>query len=77
MADKEIAHIEERKTLSGGGAFAIIMLVLGTLVMILSLGDNSAIRGTMYAAMWTGWNVLWGACLVNGNRRSYVVFRRD
>jgi hypothetical protein len=77
MGDVEIARLEERNYTTGGGVVAIVMLVLGGLLMLLALGDNSAIRGAMYAAIWTGWNVIWGAFLVRGCRRTYVVYRHD
>lgn len=77
MAEREIARLEEKSALSGGGVFAVVMLSLGSALMLLSMGDNSAIRGAMYAAAWTGWNVLWGAVLINGKRTNYTVYRNE
>lgn len=77
MADREIARLEQRTATTAAGPVAVIMLVLGSGTMVLSLGDNSAIRGAMYAAIWTGWNVIWGAVLIASRRVSYTVFRRE
>lgn len=77
MPDHEVAYLEERNRLSGGGVVAVIMLSVGCLAMLLSLGDNSAIRIASYGAIWTGWNVLWGAALIKGSVRRYVVYRKE
>jgi hypothetical protein len=77
MGDIEIARLEERTYTTGGGVVGIVMLVLGGLLMLLAMGDNSAVRGAMYAATWTGWNVIWSACIVRGCKRTYIVYRQD
>lgn len=68
------------KAVEGGNqAFAGIcafMLVIGAFVAVASaILETSAVRQGAIGAMWTGWNVLWGAFLLMTRRTEYAVYR--
>jgi hypothetical protein len=73
----EIARIESHPVPGGAASFAALMLLIGFALMLFGLTDNSAIRLAAYAAIWTGWNALWGAVLISNRRRVLVVTREQ
>lgn len=54
----------------------VILLVLGSVLILFEvLLDNSAVRLAAFGAIWTGWNVLWGICVLHSRRTEYIVYR--
>jgi uncharacterized membrane protein len=71
-----IAMLEGRRRIDWrSGWFPSLMIFLGMLGMFAGLTDTSAIRFASYAALWTGWNVLWGLMILNATRTEYTVYR--
>jgi hypothetical protein len=73
----EIARLEgERRVDSRGPIFwlgtglilmvpyAIIQGLIGNMVQLMTWG-----------VIWTGWNVLWGCCLISYTRMNYTIYR--
>lgn len=55
---------------------ATIALAIGALIMLGALFvETSAIRLAAYAAIWTGWNVLWGIGVLSQRKVNYTVYR--
>lgn len=70
----DIAVIEEEVSFSGGGSFAIAMLVIFNVVALASYGASSNIlQQTVAVLIWIGWNLIWGIAAAVGRRRRYLV----
>jgi hypothetical protein len=44
--------------------YAVIQGLIGNMVQLMTWG-----------VIWTGWNVLWGCCLISYTRTNYTVYR--
>jgi hypothetical protein len=69
-----IARIEAQIEYNAAGA--AVALLIGAFVMAGAfLLETSAIRLAAYAAIWTGWNVLWGISALSRREVNYIVYR--
>jgi hypothetical protein len=74
----EIARISEHVEFSGGGVFAVLMLILSNIFAIIILTFTTNILQQNVAMLgWIGWNILWGIGAIIGRRRRYIVHRAD
>lgn len=73
----EIARIEEDARLSGGGIAAGLLLALNNLFFgaLLVFGSANAIQQASLGTAWIALNVLWGVCMLEGIKRTYIVTR--
>jgi hypothetical protein len=58
---------------------AVLFLLVGALAMFIAvLTETSAVRLAAWAAIWTGWNILFGiAALSGGGSVRYIVYREN
>ena len=72
----QIAHITEHIMFSGGGAFAVLMLVLFNIALgITFIAVPNVLQQIVAVLSWIGWNILWGIGAIIGRRRTYMVYR--
>ena len=72
----EIARITEHVVFSGGGAFAVVMLILFNVVLTVSyFAVTNVLQQNVALLSWIGWNILWGIGAIIGRRRTYIVHR--
>jgi hypothetical protein len=71
-----VAHLRAKNEMGGGGQLAALMIVIGAIVMFFAvMGENSAIRLAAWAAIWIGWNVIFGAAMIVSTRTHYSAYR--
>jgi hypothetical protein len=71
-----IASIDETTVFSGGGVFAMVMLVLTqTIGLFALLGSTNIFQQLMAGVMIISGTLLWGIGVIIGRKRSYVVRR--
>lgn len=75
----EVAQIEERVSMTGGGVFAIALLVLHNLFMVLMFFGTakSAIQEASLGTIWIAGNIVWCTCTILGRKRTYFVTREE
>lgn len=76
----EIARLEEESVhMTGPGIFSAILLTLHNfLMLVLFVGAaRSAVQETSLGTIWIAGNVLFGACMLAGRRRTYRVLREQ
>ena len=72
----EIARITEHVVFSGGGAFAVVMLILFNIVLTITYFEvTNVLQQDVALLSWIGWNILWGIGAIIGRRRTYIVHR--
>lgn len=72
----EIARITEHVVFSGGGMFAVLMLILFNIGLTITyVAATNILQQNVAMLSWIGWNILWGIGAIIGRRRTYVVHR--
>jgi hypothetical protein len=74
----EMARIEERVALSGGGVVCLILLILHQIGIVLAFATTSdGIQLAAVGTLWIGGNTLWGIGIIVGRTRTYRVTQEE
>lgn len=74
----EIARIDEKATMSGGGVVCMVLLILHQIGIVFAFAAaNGAIQQATVGTLWIGGNVLWGIGIIVGRARTYRVTREE
>ena len=72
-----ILHIVEKERFGPVFSISVAMLVVGVGAMFASMINTSPTWLVGYAALWTGWNVLWGMAALMSRHKFYTIHRLE